>query len=136
MRVILDTNILLSALLAPHGKPAQIIAAWKKKRFQIAFCAEILTELREVAQCPFFRARLRASLADSLAASLYDLGEFYEELPSTTGAPDAKDNFLLALATVSQADFLVTGDKGLLSLKHYKATRIITPVKFVEVYEP
>lgn len=136
MRAILDTNILLAALLSPQGVPAQIVAAWKKKRFELVFCPEILTEIREVAARPFFRLRLRAGLADGLAASLYDLGAFYEELPRATGAPDVKDNFLLALAEVSQADFLVTGDKGLLSLKHYRATRIVTPAKFLQAAIP
>lgn len=135
MRVILDTNILLAALLSPQGMPAEILLAWKRKQFRLVLCPEILTELHEVAQRPFFRARLRVGLAESLAASLYDLSDFYEELPSATAAPHPKDNVLLALADVSQADFLVTGDKGLLSLKQYKATKIVTPARLNEILE-
>src|ERR1039457_4879245 len=44
-----------------------------------------------------------------------------------------KDGFLLAVAKPTQADFLVTGDKELLSLKHYKSTRIITPAAMIEI---
>src|ERR1035438_6302260 len=58
---------------------------------------------------------------------------FCRDLRSGPVAPDPKDSFLLALAEASQADFLVTGDKELLSLKHYKSTRIITPAAMIEI---
>lgn len=132
MRVVLDTNILLSAMLSPKGAPAQIVEAWEENLFTLAICPELLAELRDVSQRPFFRARLHAGIAERLAASLRDLAISYRHLPSATGAPDPKDNFLLALAEASQADFLVTGDKGLLSLKQYKSTRIITPAALIE----
>lgn len=133
MRVILDTSILLAALLSSRGAPAQIIEAWEQNLCTLAMCPELLTELREVADRPFFRTRLRAGTAGRLAASLRDLAVFYQDLPSASGAPDAKDNFLLALADASHADFLVTGDKGLLSLKQYKSTRIVTPAALIEL---
>ena len=132
MRIVFDTNILLSAMLSPNGVPAQVLAAWEENRFTLAICPELIAELREVSQRPFFRARLHAGLAERLAASLRDLAISYRDLPSATGAPDRKDNFLLALAEASQADFLVTGDKGLLSLKQHKSTRIITPAALIE----
>lgn len=132
MRVVLDTNILLSAMLSPRGAPAQIIDAWKRNLFTLALCPELLAELRDVAQRPFFQARLRAGIVERLAASLRDLAVCYRDLPSVSGAPDDKDNFLLALADVAQADVLVTGDKGLLSLKHHKSTRIVTPANLLE----
>jgi putative PIN family toxin of toxin-antitoxin system len=132
MRVILDTNVLLAALLSPYGAPAQVLELWERNLFTLVLCPELLAELREVARRPFFRTRLRARSIDRLLASLRDLATFYEELPPATAAPDAKDNFLLALGAVSQADFLVTGDKGLLSLKEYKSTRIITPTAIIQ----
>jgi putative PIN family toxin of toxin-antitoxin system len=132
MRVVLDTNILLSAILSPRGAPAQIIEAWERNLFTLAICPELLTELADVAQRPSFRARLHAGVAARLAASLRDLAVSYRDLPSASGAPDQKDNFLLALSDASQADFLVTGDKGLLSLKRYKASRIIAPAALIE----
>ena len=53
-------------------------------------------------------------------------------LPSGPIAPDPKDSYLLALAEASQAEFLVTGDKQLLSLKQHQSTRIITAAAMVE----
>ena len=135
MRVILDTNILLSALLSPLGAPAQLLDAWERKRFTLVACEELIAELRDVAGRPFFRARLRASVAELLAAGLRDFSLFCRDLPSSPIAPDPKDSYLLSLAEASQADFLVTGDKELLSLKQHKSTRMITPAAVIELLQ-
>jgi len=133
MRLILDTNILLSALLSPLGAPAKLLDAWERKVFTLAACEELIAELRDVAGRPFFRARLRASAAELLAAGLRDFSFFCRDLPSGSIAPDPKDSYLLALAEASEAEFLVTGDKELLSLKQHKSTRIITPAAMIEL---
>lgn len=133
MRLILDTNLLLSALLSPLGAPAKLLDAWERKTFTLVACDALVAELLDVASRPFFKARLRASAAELLAAGLRDFSFFCRELPSGLIAPDPKDTFLLALAEVSQADFLVTGDKALLSVKHHKSTRIITPAAMIDL---
>jgi uncharacterized protein len=127
MRIILDTNVLLSGLLIAQGPPAKLLDAWEQKRFTLVACEELIDEFREVAGRPFFRAQLRASATELLAAGLRDFSVFVEHLPSGPVAPDPKDSFLLALADAGAADFLVTGDKELQSLKRHKATRIVSP---------
>ena len=135
MRLILDTNILLSAFLSPLGPPAHLLDAWERKTFTLVACDALIAELRDVAGRPFFRARLRASAAELLAAGLRDFSFFCQNLPSGPIAPDPKDSYLLALAEASQAEFLVTGDKQLLSLKQHLSTRIITPAAMVELLQ-
>ena len=133
MRVILDTNILLSALLSPLGAPAALLDAWERKAFTLVACDALIAEVRDVANRPFFRARLRASAAGLLAAGLRDFSFFCADLPSGPVAPDPKDSYLLALAEAGLAEFLVTGDKQLLSLKRHKSTRITTPAALLEI---
>lgn len=133
MKIILDTNVLLSALLSPVGPPAQLLEAWERRKFIVVACDDLIAELRDVTSRPFFQARLRVSTIELLAAGLRDLSEFCADLPHEVVAPDAKDSFLLALAEASHADFLVTGDKELLSLKHHGSTRIITPTAMVQI---
>ena len=133
MRVILDTNILLSALLSPQGAPAKLLDAWERGRFTLVASDELLAELREVADRPFFRTRLRDSAVEMLMAGIQDFSVFHRDLPPGPVAPDAKDSFLLALAQASRADFLVTGDKDLLSLQHPQATRIVTAAAIIEI---
>lgn len=132
MRVILDTNVLLSALLSPRGAPAKLLTAWERKLFTLVISDELLAELRSVLRRPFFRARLRESDAELFAVRLHDLALRYPNPPPSGDAPDAKDSFLLALAAASEAAFLVTGDKHLLALKQHGATRIVTPAFMVE----
>jgi predicted nucleic acid-binding protein len=64
-----------------------------------------------------------------------DIAVVVRSLPSVTVCRDPHDNYLLALAAVGSADFLVTGDKrDLLSLGHYKGTRIMTVRDFLTLY--
>jgi putative PIN family toxin of toxin-antitoxin system len=133
IKIILDTNILLSALLSPVGPPAQLLEAWERKKFTVVASEALIAEFRDVTSRPFFQARLRVSTIELLAAGLRELSEFCTDLPQEVFAPDAKDSFLLALAEATQANFLVTGDKELLSLKHHGPTRIITPTAMIQV---
>jgi len=133
MRIILDTNVLLSGLLISQGAPAKLLDSWERKLFTLVACDALIAELRDIAGRPFFRARLRASAAELLAAGLRDFSFFCPELPSSPIAPDPKDSYLLALAEASAAEFLVTGDKKLQSLGHHKSTRIISPAAMIEL---
>jgi putative PIN family toxin of toxin-antitoxin system len=132
MRLILDTNVLLSALLSTLGAPAKLLDAWERKAFTLVASDVLIEELRDVTARPFFRSRLRASAAELLAAGLRDFSFYYRDLPSGPIAPDPKDSYLLALAEASQAEFLVTGDKELLSLRNHKSTQIVTPAVMIK----
>lgn len=132
MRVILDTNVFLSALLSRAGAPAKLLEAWEQGKFTLVACPQLIEELLEVAARPFFRSRLIYGAAELFAAGIRDFSFYCEELPPDPPAPDEKDAFLLALAEASQADFLVTGDKALLSLKNHKSTRVVTAATMVE----
>lgn len=133
MRIILDTNVLLSGLLSPLGAPAKLIDAWERSSYTLVACDGLIEEFREVASRPFFKARLRASAVELLAKGLRDFSFFCLVVPTGPIAPDPKDSYLLALAEVSEAEFLVTGDKDLRSLKHHKTTRIVSPGEMVDV---
>jgi uncharacterized protein len=133
MRLILDTNILLSALLSPRGAPAKLLEAWERKRFTLVACDALIVELQEVSERSFFRSRLRTGAAELLAAGIRDFSLFCRDIPSGPVAPDPKDSYLFALADASQAEFLVTGDKELLALKRHNFARIIAPAAMIEV---
>jgi len=133
MRVILDTNVLLFGILISHGPPAKLLEGWERKLFTLVACHALVAELRQVAGRSFFKARLRASATELLAAGVRDFSFFCQDLPSGPIAPDPKDSYLLALAEASAAQFLVTGDKQLQSLKHHKSTRIVSPAAMIEL---
>lgn len=133
MRVILDTNVLLSALLVRGTAPDRLYRAWLAGRFQVATCARQLAEFREVSRRPFFRARIKPAEAGRLVNQLRRLALYSDPLPDVGGSPDPDDDFLLALAQAADADLLVTGDKShLLALGHTGRTHIVTARHLVD----
>ena len=134
MRVVLDTNILVSALIAPAGNPAAIYNAWEQGRFTLLTCAEHLDESRTTLQKPKVADLIKPHKAGRLVNQIKKLAEDIAELPRVKRSPDPSDNFLLALAEAGNADYLVTGDKsGLLLLAGHKSTRIITAREFASL---
>ena len=132
MRLVIDTNILISTLLAGTSLPAHLIVLWREGRFDLLTSAEQLDELMRVTRYPKIRERLAPALAGRLINEIRDLAVLLTELPTVTASPDPHDNYLLAMAELGSADFLVTGDKrDLLALKLFEGTKIITVRDFL-----
>jgi uncharacterized protein len=132
MRVVLDTNIIVSALIAPAGTPAAIIDAWLDGKFTLLTCAAQLDELRSTLHKPRVAGLIKPYNAGRLVNQVKKLAEYIAPLPRVERPPDPTDDFLLALSEGGKADYLVTGDKsGLLALDHHKATRIVSAWEFV-----
>jgi hypothetical protein len=135
MRVVIDTNILVSALITPTGKPAAIIDAWLDGKFTLLTCAAHVDELRATLQKPRVAELIKSYTAGRLVNQIRRLAEAVGPLPCVERSPDPTDDFLLAMAEAGQADYLVTGDKsGLLALVSHKVTRIIAVVDFAALF--
>jgi hypothetical protein len=135
MRVVLDTNILVSALIVPTGNPAAIYNVWEQGRFTLLTCTEHLDEVRATLQKPRVADLIKPYRAGRLVNQIKKLAEEVGQLPLLKRSPDPGDNYLLALAEAGQADYLVTGDKsGLLVLARHKTARIITTRDFVAFF--
>ena len=135
MRVVLDTNILLSALISPSGPPEAIYRAWRAGVLDLVTSEYQLEEIRRASRYPILRSRFKPASVGTLINFLRQ-GSVLGRLELTVEANDPSDSFLLAMALESDADYLVTGDRraGLLEMKHIKRTRIVTPIEFqVEV---
>jgi len=132
MRVVLDTNIFISALLIQTSQPAKLIALWRDGKFVLLTAAEQLDELSRVTRYPKIRERLKPALAGRLVNEIRDLSVMVGKLPPVDASPDPYDNYLLSIACGGSADYLVTGDKdGLLALKKYNRTGIIGVSDFI-----
>lgn len=135
MRLVIDTNILISALLAGTSLPAHLIVLWREGRFDLLTSAEQLDELMRVTRYPKIRERLAPALAGRLINEIRDLAVLLTELPVVTASPDPHDNYLLAMAASGSADFLVTGDKrDLLALRLFEGTKIIAVRDFLVLH--
>ena len=103
MRVVLDTNILVSALIVSAGNPAAIYNAWEQGKFTLLTCTEHLDELRATLQKPRVADLIKPYKAGRLVNQIKKLAEEVGELPRVKRSPDAGDNFLLALAEAGKA---------------------------------
>ena len=134
MRAVLDTNILVSALMIHTGNPAAIYRAWQEGRFTLLTCAEHLDELRTTLRKPAIAERIKPHRAGGLVNEIRKLAENIDGLPRVRRSPDHSDDFLLALSEAGAADYLVTGDKsGMLVLERHKRTQIVSARAFAAI---
>jgi uncharacterized protein len=131
VRVVLDTNILISALITPNGVGAEIIGAWSRDHFALLSHDLWLAEIRDVTRRPKIVERIRLIDAARLVNRLARSCEKIDNIAQIVRSPDPFDDFLLGLAETGDADWLFTGDKaGLLSLERHGKTRIVTARAF------
>jgi uncharacterized protein len=134
MRVVLDSNILLSALINPHGVPAQLIVAWREQRYTLVTSIEQLMELGEVARRPVLRARIIPARVGRFIRDLHHFADVLRRLPRVDRSSDWADNFLLAMAQSGRADYLVSGDRrGVLTLISHGPTHIVRAREMIDV---
>lgn len=88
-----------------------------------------------VVQRPKFLKYFTEEDVQDLLTVFDSYGEVVEVTSEVDACRDPKDNFLLALAKDSQADFLITGDKDLLVLKQFENTQILSFVDFIKLIE-
>ncbi|MCZ2146591.1 MAG: putative toxin-antitoxin system toxin component, PIN family [Bryobacterales bacterium] len=131
MRVAIDINILVSALIVPTGQPAAVIRLWLDGKFTLLTCATLVNELRATLHKPRIAELIKPHKAGRLINQVRKLAEDIDPLPHVERFADPDDDYLLALAEAGKADYLVTGDKGgLLDLGSHKGTRIVTARAF------
>ncbi|MCK9513890.1 MAG: putative toxin-antitoxin system toxin component, PIN family [Pigmentiphaga sp.] len=117
-RVVLDTNIVLSALLFSRGRLAWIRQAWQNHELQPVVCKETVSELLRVLAYPKFKlspADQEELLADFLPYA--DVALLPSAWPALPACRDENDQVFLALAVAAGVDALVTGDADLLALR-------------------
>jgi putative PIN family toxin of toxin-antitoxin system len=135
MRVVLDTNILVSAMITSAGNPAAILNAWLDGKFTLLTSVEHVDELRATLQKPRVAELIKPHKAGRLVNQIKKLAVDIGELPDVKRSADPTDDFLLAMSEAGQADYLVTGDKsGLLALDRHKATRIVSASDFAALF--
>lgn len=131
MRAVLDVNVIVSALLAPRGAPAQIFQAWLGGDFELVVSPLLLDELRRALTYP----KLSRYIREDEAAALVDLLQRGARVvddpadPPSTASRDPDDDYLVALGEQAKA-VIVTGDHDLVALKGNLP--IYTPSEFLD----
>ena len=133
LRVVLDTNVLLSGIAYPASVPGKILAAWRHGSVDVLLSTYILDELRRVLPRLAHRHGLTSAEIDDLVDALSIQAEVIEPRPGLE--PDLRDfddqpvlGTLLAALKTSGADYLITGDKDLLAMADRHP--IVAPAQF------
>jgi len=137
VRVVPDTNVFVSALLWT-GNPHRLLVLAEAGDLTLVTTPAIMEELGEVLGRRKFRLRI-ATLQTSVAELMEALLSVVEVIPDLAIEPvikrDPDDDKILACAVAAQAEWLVSGDDHLLSLKRYKGIPIVTPSRFSRIWE-
>jgi putative PIN family toxin of toxin-antitoxin system len=137
MRVVLDTNILVSSTLALMGQPAAIMKALNDGLYELVLSESILDEYREAMGGPDVRKRFRYTDAqiEKAVQAYRELGTVVEPDLSVRVAPDPDDDHIIGCAIAGEADYIVTGDKRLRTVGQYRGIEILSPAEFLLVLE-
>ncbi len=130
MRIVLDTNVLMSGIFF-SGPPYRILQAWRDRKLELAVCLEILAEYRQVAD------RLRQRYRSIDISTLIDLVAVHSHVVQTAPLPkpvcdDPKDDMFLACALAAGTRIVVSGDRHLLAVSGWAGIQVLRPKAFVD----
>jgi putative PIN family toxin of toxin-antitoxin system len=135
MRVVVDTNILISAVIKPTSAVGPVLIALRNGRYTILYAQPLLTELVDVINRP--RIRNKYGLTDedirTVIALILLRGEAVVPQEKITACRDPKDDKFLEVAVAGDADLIVSGDDDLLVLNPFRDIAIVTPRAFLQM---
>jgi uncharacterized protein len=132
MKIVLDTNVLVSGLLHSEGNPGRILALALQGAVRVCHDERILAEYAEVLARPRFKFD-PTQIRDVLAKLEHD-GIPVQASEAPLNLPDEKDEPFLAVAIAAPADYLVTGN-----LRHYPPNKlrgcaVVSPAEFFQIW--
>jgi putative PIN family toxin of toxin-antitoxin system len=132
LRIVLDTNVLVSGLLSPYGPPGEIVRLVSSGMMSLCLDARIVAEYHDVLTRPRFG--FDGDAVADLLAYLESCGEMVASAPLRVRLPDPDDEAFLEVALAGAADCLVTG-----SLSHFPpparaGVAVLSPAELIERY--
>jgi putative PIN family toxin of toxin-antitoxin system len=130
LRIIVDTNVLMSAILF-GGTPARILQAWREATVGLVMSPEIIDEYVRVAER--LSARYPGVDVQRILALIVQNGEVVQDsLLPVPVCEDPDDDKFLACAVAANVEVIVSGDKKLRAVSGYAGIRVVTPRQFVD----
>ena len=131
IRVVLDTNVLLSALLFT-GPIGRLVSLWRERRIVLFLSKDVFIEYLRVLAYPKFKLS-----GEEIKALIEEYVLTFAEMvteakTSEVIREDPADDKFLALAAAGRARYIVSGDKHLLALREYRRVKIVTPREFLD----
>lgn len=140
--VVVDTNIFISALIIAKSKPTKLLSFWRQKRFILVTSVPLIKELEMVLDRPKYQKKY--FISQTIKQKLFSTLQANAHIVTHLNKPeieirDAKDLIVLATALDGKADYLVTGDNDLLSLRNnpnISPLIILTVDEFLQLITP
>jgi uncharacterized protein len=129
--IVVDTSVLISALLKPNSIPAQALEV-ARTHFKLTVSTETLTELTKVLSRDYLAHYRTVDERESFLVLYSELAEIIAVTEHVTDCRDPKDNKFLDLALAANARILVSSDSDLLVLHPYRNIDIVTPAMFLQ----
>jgi hypothetical protein len=135
LKAVVDTNIIVSGTISTSGAPFEVLEGWRNHKFMLVTSKLILKEVERVFGYPHIKSlsnlkenEIKAIITVIKEYSIVTPGK--AKIDEITADPD--DNMFLVCAKEAEADFIVSGDKHLLSLRAFQGIPIMTARQFIE----
>jgi len=136
LKAVIDTNILVSAVLSKNGTPAKILEVWRKRSFLLAINEAAMQEAQRVLNDlgSTGKYNLPSNEISELLQLLRKEAQFVPGQITVAGIipQDTTDENFLSIALEANADVIISGDKHLLNLGKFKNIPILTPRQFLD----
>jgi putative PIN family toxin of toxin-antitoxin system len=135
VKVVLDTNVIVSALIVSDSLPNKALSLAQAGTIELIVSTPLLSELQGVLTRRHIKGRLGWSDDEvrRFVEWLRRAGSFVEPESRLYILTDDADNRFLEAATAGEADYIVTGDTQMLALAKYEGVQIVTPAQFVAI---
>ncbi len=138
LKIVIDTNVFVSATITEKGKPAQILKVWREKKLEVIISPEILKEIGQVVfrhkikKISFWTEKERYQFIEDLARiCILTPGS----LKLKQAAKHTQDHKFLVAAIEGKADYIVSGDRHLRDLGAYEGMKIVSASEFLQILE-
>ena len=132
MKIVLDTNVLVSGLLTPYGSSGEIMRMVSSGQLTLCYDARILAEYRDVLLRPRFR--FNKDNVASLLDYIQHAGLLHTTRPLPEPLPDEDDEPFLEVALAAKVCCLVTGNRDHFPQTHVRKIRILSPTEFLQYF--
>lgn len=134
MRVLVDTNVLVSGIFFRPSNPGKVIDLWWEHKFDLVTSEPVYLEVEDTFRKIAKKIGTKPAFIVKLDETLREYADFVSVIPKVDICRDPKDNLILDTALQGKVDYIVSGDKDLLVLKKYKGISILTPKEFLKKF--
>jgi putative PIN family toxin of toxin-antitoxin system len=137
MRAVVDTNILVRAVIRPTGTVGPVLLRLRQGDYTLLYAQSLLEELIDVLNRPRIRDKYRLTDQDiqTVVSLILLRGEAVVPQERITACRDSKDNKFLDVAVAGKADVVVSGDQDLLVLHPFRDIPILPPAAFLQMLD-